>query len=183
MDMSLHGFERPCARPRGGVNKVELALADELAGFAGGLAARGADPASGIFAEPAAEPFAEYVFREDRATYSETVSGEPLAPLVHRTLTMELPAAPEPVSGSGPVSGSVSGSVSAGQAVAELLEHSPTRGFVARVTLASGEVVVAGWNPRFGCAYPLRVTKLERSSGSEPADFPTLAVTLECTDL
>ncbi len=185
--MSLQGFEKIAARPRGGVTKVELAPANSPV-FAGPFADGGLDPATGFFAE--------YVFREDRASYSESLSGDELYPLVRHTLTMELPAAPgagDPAgagSGSGLSSGSVGGGAAgagagatagAAQTMLELLEHSSAHGLVARVTLASGEVVVCGLSPRFGTAYPMRVSKIERSSGRSPADFPTVEVTLECT--
>lgn len=145
--MPLSGLNRPSAKPRGGVAKVELVPASEYAGTA---SARG----------PAQD------FREDRAHYSETPAREsPLAPLTKHTLVMELPATAE-----------------SRRATGELAAISAAEGVAAVVTLASGEVIVAGYSARFGTRYPLRVTKIESVSGRTPADFPTITVTLESVD-
>ena len=107
-----------------------------------------------------------WTFREDRARYSEEQSGSsPLAPLVQHTLVMEFPA--------------TKGSRSI---VEGLITACRTGGVVAVVTMASGEKIVAGSSIRFGAGYPLRMVKIESTSGRTPADFPTIAVTLESID-
>jgi hypothetical protein len=67
-------------------------------------------------------------------------------------------------------------------AVDELVELCRTEGVVAAVTLASGEVIAVGYSARFGTLYPLRAAGVEYSSGSTPADFPTIVLTLRSTD-
>ncbi len=117
-------------------------------------------------ARESAAPRSGWAFREDRAGYTEErVGGESLSPLVRHTLTMELPATP-----------------AARRAVDELISVASSEGVVAVVTMASGEVVVAGCSERFGVAYPLRPAGLESASGRTPADYPTITLTLECID-
>lgn len=141
--MPLTGSNRIAVRPRGGVVRVGLASASDLVGAP--------DPASG---------FSEYVFREDRAHYQQTLTGDEFRPLTRHTLTIELPA------------------TAANRAAAEGIRTSA--GVVARIELASGEVVLAGWSERFEASYPLLVTALETTSGSVPEDYPTVKLTLEC---
>ncbi len=107
-----------------------------------------------------------WAFREDKARYSEDITdGGPLVRLVRHTLVMELAATAE------------------GRcAVDELVELCRAEGIVAVVTLASGEVIAVGYSARFGTLYPLRATAIEYSSGSTPADFPTIVLTLRSTD-
>lgn len=100
-----------------------------------------------------------WAFREDRARYTEEGTR---AALVKHTLIMELPATPE-----------------SRLAVDRLVDLSLGEGVVAVVTMASGEVVVAGYSSRFGSLYPLRSTGTEYSSGNTPADFPAITITLE----
>lgn len=99
-----------------------------------------------------------WTFCEDRARYRTEVRADGL---VGRTLEMTFP------------------STAQGRAAVERLS-SFSAGVVARIVLASGETVVAGWSERFGTAYPLRVVKTAVDSGQTPADFPTVTVTLEC---
>ncbi len=107
---------------------------------------------------------AGYDFREDCAHYSETHSGDGLQILVRHSLVMEFPAGE-----------------AARRAAGELAAKSG-EGFVAIVTTAAGERLLAGWSARFGTGYPLRVAKVSSASGSVPADFPAVTVTLESTD-
>jgi hypothetical protein len=67
------------------------------------------------------------------------------------------------------------------KAVDELSAYS-REGVVAVVTMASGEIVVAGYSSGFGTLYPLRLVKTESTSGHTPADLPTIAVTLQSID-
>ena len=107
-----------------------------------------------------------WAFREDRARYSEEITdGGPLVRLVRHTLVMELAATAE-----------------SRRAVDELAALCQTEGVVAVVTMASGELLAAGYSNRFGTLYPLRVAAVEYSSGNTPADFPTIALTLRSTD-
>ena len=101
-------------------------------------------------------------FREDRARYREERTGGPLSPLVRHTLVMELPATPK-----------------GRRAADELAVVCRTEGVVAVVTMASGEVLVAGHSARFGTLYPLRLAGTEYTSGNTPADFPIITLTLE----
>jgi hypothetical protein len=113
----------------------------------------------------AQQVMATWAFGEDRAHYSERMAGEsPLAPLIIHSLELELPA------------------VAASRAAVALMRAVGYAGFVARVTLASGERIVAGWSPRFGVLYPLRLVAAEIASGRTPADEPTIALKLESTD-
>lgn len=142
--MPLSGLDSNSARPRGGVERVELVPASEYA----------ADKPSSGFA---------WAFREDRARYTEeTAGGSALSALVKHTLIIELAATPE-----------------SRRAAGELADTSVGQGVVAVVTMASGEVVVAGYSSRFGALYPLRITASEYSSGNTPADFPTITLTLQ----
>lgn len=109
------------------------------------------DPATG---------FANYSFREDRAHYTSDRVGEPLKPLTRHTLAMELPATDRT------------------RLAADQIRTAD--GLVARITMASGEVVVVGWSQAFAAAYPLRLTAMEAVSGSFPGDYPTVKLTLEC---
>jgi hypothetical protein len=116
--------------------------------------AGGAPPASSVWA-----------FREDRARYSEEqMPTGALVPLVRHTLEMEFPADP-----------------ASREAVDELAATARAEGVVAVVTMASGEVIVAGYSSRFAEAYPLRITGRNVTSGRTPADFPTIALTLQST--
>jgi hypothetical protein len=104
-----------------------------------------------------------WAFREDRARYrEEQMAGSVLAPLVKRTLEMEFAADP-----------------AGRRAMDELSETAAAQGVVAVVTMASGEVIVAGYSLRFGTEFPMRVTGREADSGLSPGDFPTLSLTLE----
>lgn len=155
--MPLEGLERLTSRPRGGVVKVALTPASDFAGAtgaAGGTEANGDTGAAG----------AEYVFREDGALYTETLSGDPLQPLVRHTLVMEFPAG------------------EASRRAVDELVRGTAGGFVARIVLASGERLTAGYSARFGTAYPLRVTGVASVSGSTPADLPSIELTLESED-
>jgi hypothetical protein len=102
--------------------------------------------------------FAAWAFAEDRAAYSETLEGA----LVRHTLAMEFAATSE-----------------SRAAIDALVAVAAASGVVARVTLASGETLVAGYSSRFGAGYPLRVTALTASSGRAPGDLPTISLTLE----
>jgi hypothetical protein len=121
-------------------------------------------PAS-LWTEGALPFAAAWAFREDRAWYSEeSVGGHKPFRLVRHTLVMEFPAAEK-----------------SRMAVKELSACNQ-EGVVAMVTMASGEVIVAGRSSRFGTGYPLRLVKTESASGRTPADFPTITVTLESID-
>jgi hypothetical protein len=110
----------------------------------------GADPSTSTVA---------WAFREDRAAYTQTRQG----PLVLHTLTMEIAA-----------------TTAARGAVDVLTGVADSQGVVARVTLASGEVLVAGHSNRFGVQYPMRLTRVETISGHSPNDVPTIFLTFEC---
>jgi hypothetical protein len=66
-------------------------------------------------------------------------------------------------------------------AVRELAAVCRGEGVVARVTMASGEVLQAGYSPLYGALYPLRLAGVEYRSGNTPADLPTIVVTLQST--
>ncbi|MDR2894622.1 MAG: hypothetical protein LBU97_04095 [Alistipes sp.] len=135
----------------------------------GGVASVELFPASQWGGEvPAA---AAWTFREDRALYSEQRephSAKTPVPLVRHTLVMEFPSTAAVRRRVGELAAASSASFGAG--------------FVARVTLASGETIVVGHSARFGTLYPLRVAAVQTTSGRTPADLPAVALTLESTD-
>jgi hypothetical protein len=141
--MPLKGLNRPSARPRGGVAKVELIPASDYDA--------GSDPATDC----------GWAFCEDRATYTVLREGA----LTRHTLIMEFAATAD-----------------ARNAIDRLAAVAAAQGIVARVTLASGQVVVAGYSTRFATTYPLRPTSLTDASGRTPGDMPTISITLESTD-
>ncbi len=143
--MPLSGLERISTKPRGGVVSVRLTPASE-------------------FSAQTDIAGSEWVFREDRADYTEENVDEGPRPIVRRTLKMELPAT----------------EVTRG-ALNELLAMAGG-GFVAQVTLASGEELLVGYSECFGASYPLRVAKVATASGYVPGDFPATILTLECID-
>lgn len=55
-------------------------------------------------------------------------------------------------------------------------------GVAARITLASGETLVAGWSPRFGFEQALRLRSLALRSGAEAVDEPHAELTLFSCD-
>jgi hypothetical protein len=156
---TLSGLKRSAARPRGGVTQVNVATAGAIA-----TAAQNSDAFPASIAEAVGASGAAYSFREDGASYSETLAGSPQQPLVRHTLVMEFPAGEE-----------------SRRAVDELLAYS-AGGFVAVVTLASGELLTVGYSMRFRTDYPLRVAALASATGSVPSDFPALVITLESCD-
>ncbi len=156
--MSLSGLGRASAKPAGGVTTVELVPA---AGFTGVQYHRDGEYFSGV---ETSEPFAAYVFREDRADYSEEASADAGQLLVKHRLSMEFPAGP-----------------AARRAVDELSGRGAS-GLVALITMGSGERLIAGYSSRFGKLYPLRIARVSSVSGSRPSDFPAVTVVLESTD-
>ena len=159
--MSLSGLNRISVRPRGGVAKVELIPTTAVASvdFATHNYAALASIAQAVGASA-------WAFREDCAWYSEeSVGDEKLSSLVRHTLVMEFPATHDSC-----------------RAVNGLADTSAVEGVAAVITMASGEVIIAGYSSRFGVEYPLRVVKREITSGRTPADFPTVTITLESVD-
>jgi hypothetical protein len=145
--MPLSGLNRTSARPRGGVASVELIPASEYAG--------GVPPAGSAWA-----------FREDRARYSEELTGEkPLVPAVRHILELEFPS-----------------DAASRLRVAELERVAASEGVVAVVAMASGERIVVGYSRRFAAADPLHVINKRVDTGLVPGDFPIIAVTLESVD-
>jgi hypothetical protein len=116
---------------------------------------------AGAVSTPRPADFAVWAFAEDRAHYSETLEGA----VVRHTLAMEFAATAE-----------------SRAAIDSLAAVAAARGVVARVTLASGETLVAGYSLRFGAGYPLRLVRREASSGRAPGDLPTISITLESID-
>lgn len=156
--MSLSGSDKVATRPRGGVEQVLLIPA-------GSFVRAVEDPAGESLSRfESSQTPAEYAFREDRASYSETLLRDGMQCTVKHTLVMELP------SGGG-----------VHRAAGELARRSD-EGFVAVVTKASRERIVVGYSSRFGVRYPLRVTRMVSASGSAAADFPSVEITLESID-
>ena len=52
----------------------------------------------------------------------------------------------------------------------------------ARIVLASGETIVAGWSQRFGFEQALRLRSLALRSGDNAVDEPHAELTLACRD-
>jgi hypothetical protein len=118
-----------------------------------------------LWAGRAPDAASEWVFREDRARYLEEAAGGGAAePSVKHILEMEFP----------------SGEATR-RAAEELCAHGG-EGFVAVVTMASGEKLAVGYSSRFGTLYPLRIASVSSDSGHAPADFPTVKITLESID-
>ena len=150
------------ARPRGGVVAVKFAPAS--AGVAAASNGGGSGSGSGASAADFSTFFStapEYVFREDGATYAESLTEDGL---VRHVLEVEFPATAE-----------------ARPAVDQLLARS-VEGLVAQVVTASGETLIVGWSERFGAGYPLRVSEFSSLSGAAPGDLPTLRVVFQAVD-
>ena len=62
------------------------------------------------------------------------------------------------------------------------LQHAATEGLAARVSLATGEVLLLGYSERFGFEQALRLKSLSFSSGSSPNDSPRVVLTLAACD-
>ncbi|MDR2912445.1 MAG: hypothetical protein LBV38_03995 [Alistipes sp.] len=103
-----------------------------------------------------------WAFIEDRAHYSEETTDD--GRLIRHTLSMELPA---------------------GRPTARAVERLmalDAGGFVAVLTMASGETLVAGQSERFGTQYPMHIVALKLVSGSSPDERPTVTLFFECFD-
>ena len=64
----------------------------------------------------------------------------------------------------------------------EFVQRCTAEGVVARVTMATGEQIVVGTDPRFGFEQALRLSSLGFMSGSSPNDSPRVILTLKCHD-
>lgn len=64
----------------------------------------------------------------------------------------------------------------------EFLARCAAEGVAARVALASGGTLLAGWSPRFGFEQALRLRSLAVRSGERAADAPHAELTLACRD-
>ena len=64
----------------------------------------------------------------------------------------------------------------------EFVQRCTVEGVVARVTMATGEQIVVGTDPRFGFEQALRLSSLGFMSGSSPNDSPRVILTLKCHD-
>ncbi len=154
--MRLRGLGRASSKPAGGIVSVGLIAVPDFKSAV-------YDPAGDCFTSAeTSEPFAAYVFREDRASYTEEAFGAGGQPLVRHTLKVEFPAGEE--------------------THLALTELSETTGFIALITTGAGQRLLAGYSPRFGAKYPLRLTKGFSDSGSRYPDFPSVTVIFESTD-
>jgi hypothetical protein len=156
--MQLSGLDRITSKPVGGVVAVELTCATDFQSAA-------YDASTDCFSYTVtSEPFARYVFREDGASYTEQSVGF-RGGLVRHTLSMEFTATDE-----------------AHRALSQLKSASGD-GFVAIVTRGSGKSLLVGYSHRFKGAFPLRIAGCTHSSGTTPADFPTITVVLTSEDI
>ena len=64
----------------------------------------------------------------------------------------------------------------------EFVARCGDEGVAARVTLASGETLVAGWSPRFGFEQALRLRSLALRSGADALDAPHAELVLTAAD-
>ena len=64
----------------------------------------------------------------------------------------------------------------------EFMQRAAVEGVAARIRMATGEQIVAGWSERFGFEQALRLKRLTFSSGSKPNDSPRVELTLESYD-
>ena len=62
------------------------------------------------------------------------------------------------------------------------MQHAAPEGLAARVSLATGEVLLLGYSERFGFEQALRLKSLSFSSGSSPNDSPRVVLTLAACD-
>ena len=62
------------------------------------------------------------------------------------------------------------------------VQRCTAEGVVARVTMATGEEIVVGTDPRFGFEQALRLSSLGFQSGCSPNDSPRVILTLKCHD-
>jgi hypothetical protein len=117
-------------------------------------------PASEYAGVGTASSPSEWAFREDHASYNTSREGA----VTRHTLSVEIVATPD-----------------SRAAVDTLCAVATAQGVVARVKMASGQVSIVGWSSRFETTYPLRLSRVDYSSGLSPADLPSIAITLECT--
>ena len=64
----------------------------------------------------------------------------------------------------------------------DFLARCGAEGVAARIVLASGETIVAGWSQRFGFEQALRLRSLALRSGDKAVDEPHAELTLACRD-
>jgi hypothetical protein len=156
--MQLSGLNRPSAKPKGGVETVELIAASDFTGAV-------YNPQTDCFTSVnTSAPMACYVFREDGCTYNEHRVGTRHR-LVQHTLSMEFTATDE-----------------ACRALSELASVAEG-GLVAIVTTGSGEKLLVGYSHRFGGRFPLRIESHHSASGVIPADSPTQTIVLMSEDV
>ena len=65
---------------------------------------------------------------------------------------------------------------------AEFQREAVQRGLCAVVTLNDGRQLLVGYSARFGAQQPLRIARIETSSGGKLSDVPTVILQLESFD-
>lgn len=65
----------------------------------------------------------------------------------------------------------------------ELMQILAAEGAVARVEMATGEVITVGYSPRFGFEQALRLESLKFNSGQKPNNSPSVELKLQSEDL
>lgn len=102
---------------------------------------------------------------EERSTYTERTDTQAGPPRVRHTLTLAL-------------------SREEAQRLFDpaFRRTATTEGFIAIVTAASGERLLAGWSARMGSEQPLRLDALQNESGAKPIDGTAVLLTLTSED-
>ena len=159
--MTLKGYSRSGGRRSGGIRSVALARADAVRAVEYDA---GDDSFSEIDLLPG-EKFSLYNFKEDEASYSETLSCSGGVVSVTHELTFMLEKMDE---------------VSR-MAVEELCEASYD-GLIAVVTTNSDVSLMVGYSRKFGAERPLKVSRSAAVTGRGPADVTGETLSLVSTD-
>ena len=102
---------------------------------------------------------------DDGSDYEESIRAKERLVSVQHTLTLVAPR-----------------SNAEGWLAQEFVARCATEGVVARIELASGEVLVVGFDARFGVEQALRLDELRFLSGRSLNDSPRVALKLSCCD-
>lgn len=156
----LSGFVKPRSKSPGGISRLWLACADDLAS----VVYDGADTCSALALAPGIS-FAEYEFREDCAVYREGVVVEAGAAKIIHELSFDL-ARMDALSG---------------EALRDLCTYA-RGGFIAVMETGCGERIMAGISPEWGTEHPLRLASCSGTTGRQPSEFPVRSFALRSED-
>ncbi len=158
--MALAGNTPCCPKPRGGVHRLLLVAAHDVASV-------DSDPADGSFSllrlKAGASPVGFFPC-EDGAWLEETATVHDGVVSVRHTLEVAFDAGP------------------GSQAVLDSLARIAPRGVVALVQNPEGGTLLVGYSHKFANARPLKASRWERTGGSKPTDKPLCKITLVSDD-